>query len=222
MNCGPGSKDNKRFIINNLKVVKKKIGKNTKDIFLLHQTHSDKFIFLEKNKKIPKKSPIADAVITNQKKLPIAVLTADCVPILLCDYKLKIIAAIHSGWKGAYKGIISKVIKFMVEKGCNRKNIIAAIGPCISQKNYEVKKDFFKRFIKSNKNNKKFFKRINKLLFFNLPGFVKSQLKLNKIANIDQLNIDTFSDKNYFFSARRSLRLKHNDYGRNISIIMIN
>ena len=50
----------------------------------------------------------ADAVITNQKKLPIAVLTADCVPILLYDYKKNIIAAIHAGWKGAFKGIIKK------------------------------------------------------------------------------------------------------------------
>ena len=222
MNCGPGSNDKKKFVKKNLKIVRRKIGKNTKDIFLLHQIHSNKFIFLEKNKKIPKKSPIVDAIITNQEKLPIAVLTADCVPILLCDYKLKFIAAIHSGWKSAYKGIISKVIKFMVKKGCNKNNIIAAIGPCISQKNYEVKKDFFKRFVKKNKNNKKFFKMKKKMLFFNLSGYVKSQLKLNKITNIDLLNIDTFNNKNNFFSARRSLKLKHDDYGRNISIIMIN
>ena len=60
------------------------------------------------------------------------------------------------------------------------------------------------------------------MLFFSLSGFVKSQLKLNKITNIDLLNIDTFNNKNNFFSARRSLKLKHDDYGRNISIIMIN
>ena len=222
MNCGPGSNDRKDFVKKNLKIVKRKIGKNAKDIFLLHQVHSNKFIFLEKNKKIPKKSPIVDAIITNHEKLPIAVLTADCVPILLCDYKLKFIAAIHSGWKSAYKGIISKVVQFMLKKGCNKNNIIAAIGPSISQKNYEVKKDFFKKFVKKNKNNKKFFKKRKKLLFFNLSGFVKRQLKLNKITNIDLLNIDTFSNKNNFFSARRSLKLKHDDYGRNISIIMIN
>ena len=60
------------------------------------------------------------------------------------------------------------------------------------------------------------------MLFFSLSEFVKSQLKLNKITNIDLLNIDTFNNKNNFFSARRSLKLKHDDYGRNISIIMIN
>ena len=61
-----------------------------------------------------------------------------------------------------------------------------------------------------------------KVPYFNLPSFVKFQLKLNKITKIDTINIDTFVKKNNFFSARRSLGLKHDDYGRNISIIMIN
>jgi hypothetical protein len=154
--------------------------------------------------------------------LPIGILTADCVPILIYDNSSKIIAAVHAGWKGAYKNIINKVIKFMVKKGCQRKNIQAAIGPCISQKNYDVKDDFLKKFIKKNKNNKIFFKKRKKNIYFNLPEYVKSQLKFNKISKIDHINIDTFDKKNNFFSARRSLKLKHDDYGRNISIIMIN
>ena len=160
--------------------------------------------------------------MTDQKKLPIGILTADCVPILICDDNSKMIAAIHAGWKGAYKDIINKVIKFMVKKGCKRKNIHAAIGPCISQKNYNVKDDFFRKFVKKNKNNKIFFKKRKKNIYFNLPEYVKSQLKFNKISKIDHINIDTFDKKNNFFSARRSLQLKHDDYGRNISIIMIN
>ena len=59
------------------------------------------------------------------------------------------------------------------------------------------------------------------IVYFDLPGFVKSQLKSNQISNIDTINIDTFDKKNNFFSARRSIRLKQDDYGRNISIIMI-
>ena len=55
-------------------------------------------------------------IITNQEKLPIAVLTADCVPILLYDNKKNMIAAIHAGWKGAYKGIIQKSNKFYAAK----------------------------------------------------------------------------------------------------------
>ena len=132
------------------------------------------------------------------------------------------IAAIHAGWRGAFKGVISKVINFMLKKGCDRKDIIVAIGPSITQKNYNVKLDFKNKFIKKHKKNKIFFKNTNKLIYFDLPNYIKSQLKFNKISKIDMINIDTYDKKNNFFSARRSLKLKHDDYGRNISIIMIN
>ena len=222
LNCGPGSNDKKGLIKKNLQIVKKKIVKKSKDIVLLHQIHSNKFIFLEKNFKIKKKKVTADAIITNHRKLPIAVLTADCVPVLIYDHKKNMIAAIHAGWKGAYKGLINKVISFMIKKGCNKNHIIAAIGPCIGKNSYNIREDLRKKFIKKDKKNELFFKKKKNIIFFDLPNFVKSQLKLNKITNIDVINIDTFDKKNNFFSARRSLRLKHVDYGRNISIIMIN
>ncbi len=222
LNCGLGSKDEKKIVKKNLKAVKNRISKESKTIFLLHQIHSNKFVYLSKNFKNTKKKIKADAIITDQRRLPIAVLTADCVPILIYDNTLNIIAAIHAGWKGAYKGIIKNVINFMLKKGCKRENIHVAIGPCISQKNYNVKEDFIKKFIKKDKKNKIFFKKRKNLTYFDLSSYVKSQLKLSKITNIDHINIDTFDYKNNFFSARRSSRLKHDDYGRNISIIMIN
>ena len=222
LNCGHGSYDKKNLVKKNLKIAKDKICKQSKNIFLLHQVHSNKFIFIDKDFKFNRKKIKADAAITDQKKLPLAVLTADCVPLLLYDNKKNIIAAIHAGWKGAFKGIIKKVINYMLKKGCKRNNIIAAIGPCIGQANYNVKEDFKRKFIKKNKKNKIFFRVRKNIIYFNLPHYVKSQLKLNKITNIDMKNIDTFVKKNNFFSARQSLRLKHDDYGRNISIIMIN
>ena len=222
LNCGPGSNDKKKHIKQNLKIVKNKISKKSKKIFLLHQTHSNKFIFVNKNFKINGKRLKADAVITDQKKLPIGILTADCAPILIYDNISKIAAAIHAGWKGAYKDIISKVIKFMLKKGCKPKNMCAVIGPCITKKNYNVREDFLRKFLKKTKKNIIFFKTRKKTTYFDLPKYIKSQLKSNKISNIEHLNIDTFEAKNKFFSARRSLRLNHADYGRNISIIMIN
>ena len=132
------------------------------------------------------------------------------------------IAAIHAGWKGAFKGIIKKTINFMIKKGCAPKNITAVIGPCISIKNYEVKKDFIKKLIKKDEKNKKFFKKIQNKNFFNLKEYVHSQLKASNIKKIDIINKDTFTPKNNFFSARRSISRNENDYGRNISVIMIN
>ena len=222
LNCGLGSNDKKMNIQKNLKIAKNKISKKSKNIILVNQTHSQKYIYINDSNKIKNKRLKADAIITNQKKLPIAILTADCVPILIYDDTLKIIAAIHAGWRGAYKGIINNVIRFMIKKGSKIKNIHAAIGPSISQKNYNVKNDFLKKFLKKNKKNKVFFKKRKNLIYFNLPKYVKSQLISNKISNIDHINIDTYDYKNNFFSARRSLRLNHDDYGRNISIIMIN
>jgi len=132
------------------------------------------------------------------------------------------IAVIHAGWKGAIKGIISKVINFMINKGCTTNDITAVIGPCIAQKNYKVKDDFKKKFLKKNKKNIIFFRKRKNLIYFNLTNYVKSQLKLMKISKIETINIDTFDKKNNFFSARQSLTSNHDDYGRNISLIMIN
>jgi len=221
LNCGPGSKDLSVNVKKNLEIVKKKISNSAKNIFLLNQIHSNKLVYIDNNYKLTKK-PKADAVITNQKNLPIAVLTADCVPILIYDNKKRIVAAIHAGWKGAFKGIIDKVIKFMVKKGCSLKNITAVIGPSISVKNYEVKDDFMKKFIKKDKKSLKYFKIENNKLYFDLSQYVYSQILQNKIKNIETIKIDTFDIKNKFFSARRAFSLKQNDYGRNISIIMLN
>ncbi len=221
LNCGLGSKDNPSDVKKNLQIVKKKIKSTAKNIFLLHQIHSNKFVYINEKNKF-KSKPKADAVITNQKNIPIGVLTADCAPILICDEKKNLIAAIHVGWKGAYKDIISKVIKFMIKRGSNPRNITAAIGPAISVKNYEVKEDFKRKFIKKSKKNNKFFKIKYKKLYFDLPNYVKSCLIKNKIKKIESINIDTFDINNNFFSARRALRLSHDNYGRNISIIMLN
>ena len=221
LNCGPGSKDDPSNVKKNLNIVIKKINKTAKNIILLNQIHSNKFIYIDK-KRTFKSKPNADAIITNQKNLPIGVLTADCVPILICDKRKNFIAAIHAGWKGAYKDIIDKVINFMIKKGSEPTNITAAIGPAISVTNYEVKEDFRRKFIKKDKKNNKFFKIKYKKLYFDLPNYVKSCLLKNKIKNIETINIDTFNINNNFFSARRSLKLNHDDYGRNISIIMLN
>ena len=221
LNCGSGSKDKKSSIKKNLEIVRKNISNKAKNIFTLHQYHSNKFVYIDE-KYTNKKKPKADAIITNQRYLPIAILTADCAPILVYDHKIKMIAAIHAGWKGAFKGVINKVIQFMIKKGCEVENLTAVIGPSISLKNYEVKEDLKKRFIKKDKKNMKFFKTIKNKIYFDLNKYIYSSLKIIRIKHIDVLKIDTFNIKNKFFSARRALKLKHNDYGRNISIIMLN
>jgi len=221
LNCGLGSHDKKINVINNLKIVCKKIGVTYKKLVLLNQMHSNKFYFVKKGHNFNKKIK-ADSLITNVKNIAIGVLTADCVPILIYDKDKDIISAIHAGWKGAYKGIINNTINFFIKNGSNVKSLIAIIGPCISEKNYEVKKNFQDKFIKKNVINKKFFKTTNNKTYFSLNKYIYSQLRNLGIKNLEVINKDTFDAKNNFFSARRALKNKENDYGRNISIIMIN
>ena len=221
LNCGSGSSDNKRNILKNLKIVSNKVNSKLYKIVLLNQVHSNKFYYISKNSKLNNNKFKGDALITNKIDTVIGVLTADCAPILIYDHNHKMIAAIHAGWRGVHKGIVMNVVKFMVKKGCLPINMTAVIGPCISIKNYEVKQDFIKKFIKKNKKIKVFFKKIKNRNYFSLNKYIYSQLKISGIKNIDTINKDTFDVKNNFFSARRSISRNENDYGRNISIIML-
>ena len=220
LNCGKGSSDKKKFIKQNILIASKKISKSYKKLILLNQVHSNKYFFIN-NIKLNKKLT-GDALITNQKKIILGVLTADCAPVLIIDRKLKIISVIHAGWKGAYKGIIRNVVKELRKKGSESKNLIAAIGPCIAQKNYEVQNDFKSKFLKQSKKNEIFFNNVKNKTYFSLNKYVNYQLKSLGIKKIDIIDQDTYKQKNNFFSARRSIHKKQDDYGRNISLIMIN
>ena len=218
LNCGTGSNDNKKNIKKNIKKVCNKIKCHKSKLVLLNQIHSNKVYSL---KTISKKNLKGDSLITDKRKLALGILTADCAPIFVFDPYKNIIAAIHAGWKGAYKKIIHKTINEFKKKGSDIKNLIAVIGPCISKYRYEVKKDFLKKFLNQNQKNIRFFIFKKNKIFFSLNDYIKNQLKENGINRIEIINKDTYLKKNNFFSARRSLNKNNYDYGRNISIIMI-
>ena len=218
LNCGRGSNDNKKTIEKNLNNVSKKMRIKSDHLILMHQTHSNKV--LEINKNNFRKKVYSDSIITRMSGIALGVVTADCVPILVFDRKNKIIGCIHAGWKGAIKGIINNTISKM--KKINLDNeLYASVGPCIGKKNYEVDIDFFKKFLsKSEKNRRYFDKKNNKKKLFNLRKFVSDKL-LEMNVKIDHINRDTFKETNLFFSYRRSTFLKQKDYGRCISVIRL-
>jgi len=219
LNCGKGSKDNKKNVFRNLSLVSKKMKINQERLALMRQTHSNKVIIINKKNKDSKKFN-SDALITKMEGVALGVVTADCVPIILYDIKNKIIGCIHAGWKGASSGIIENTVKKF--KKLNSKNkIFASIGPCIGGKSYEVDIDFYKKFILKSKKNVVYFSKKNKdKKLFNLRKYVNDKLiKLN--VKVDHVNHDTFKEKNRFFSYRRSQKLNEKDYGRCISVISL-
>ena len=219
LNCGLGSSDQKMLVKNNIKIVAKKTGCKLNNLVLLRQYHSNKVIDFDNL--LIKKRYKADGIITTVSKFAFGILTADCVPILVADKKNKTIAAIHSGWKGANTGIIDNLIKAFKKKGSKLSDLIVAVGPCISQKSYEVKKDFVNEIKNKNFDYKKYFKILNNKIYFNLRMFVNNKfLKLGVLnRNIEHINKDTYSNYKNFFSYRRSVHNNEVDYGRCISVI---
>ena len=131
LNCGFGSNDKIKNIKKNIEKVCKKIGCNKNNLILLNQIHSN---IVHKVNKIPKKKLKGDSLITNKKGIALGILTADCAPVFIYDPINNLISALHAGWKGAYKKIISTTLKKFKSSGSNFNDLIAVIGPCISKK----------------------------------------------------------------------------------------
>ena len=158
LNCGLGSNDKKENVLKNLEFVAKKITCNKESLITLNQQHTNQVIHFGSNKYVKNKLT-GDAMVSEVKNIGIGILTADCAPIFFYDHKKRIVGCAHAGWKGALNGVIRNTVKKFNELNSNNNDLIVAVGPCISKKNYEVKIDFFEKFILQDKNNKNFFNR---------------------------------------------------------------
>jgi len=221
LNCSLGSNDVKKNVLKNLEIVCDKIGCEKEKLITLNQKHTNHVIHF-KNEQSVKNKLSGDAIISEVKNIAISILSADCAPILFYDPIKKIIACAHSGWKGALNGIIKNTINKFVELGSNNTDLIAVVGPCIKKENYEVKIDFFEKFVKYNKKNEIFFSKNNHhKYFFDLRGFVNKEIYESNVKNIENIKMDTFNEHQNFYSYRRSLLNKEKDYGRCISVILM-
>jgi len=221
LNCGLGSDDKKENVSKNLELVAKKITCNKESLITLNQQHTNQVIHFDSNKSVKNKLT-GDAIVSEVKNIGIGILTADCAPIFFYDRKKKIIGCAHAGWKGVLNGVIKNTVKKFNELNSNNNDLIAAVGPCINKKNYEVKADFFEKFISQDKNNENFFNKISsEKYFFDLRGFINKELSNLNIKNIDNIEMDTFSEKEFFYSYRRSRLYEEQDYGRCISVILM-
>lgn len=160
----------------------------------------------------------ADALLTCHRGILLGMSTADCVPILMADPMTSVIAAIHAGWEGALKGVIQNTVHEMINLGANPTQIVAVIGPCIHQKNYEVGDDFRRRFLEMDPESQAFFKVIQEKLCFDLPGYVQKIIASQMIVHIHPSTHNTYTEKEAFFSHRRATHEK-TATGRQLSVI---
>ena len=218
LNCGLGSNDSKKNVLDNLSIIAQKIGVNKDNLFTMNQTHSNRVVKIDKKNQDIKRVN-ADALITKIKNIAISVLTADCVPILIYEKKNQVVACVHAGWKGAINGILENTFNQIINMNKDN-NFYVSVGPCIGLKNYEVGKEFYDEFLRENKINKKFFfQNRNNKIFFDLRKYINFKITKFDVKYVENIDHDTYAEKESFFSFRRSVKLKEKDYGRCISTI---
>jgi len=220
LNCSSSNDDDKKNVKENRLIAIKNLNLNKKKLILITQTHSSKVIRITKNNL--DKNITADGVITSLNNVILGILTADCAPVIIYDDKNKFVCNLHSGWKGSLNNISQTAIKLFDKYQIKRKNLTAIVGPCLGAKNYEVDKNFQRMFIEKNIKYSKFFRYKNKKKsYFNLRALINYQLSELGLKKIYNINRDTYSSENLFFSYRRSTHKGEKTTGRLINLISL-
>ncbi len=220
LNCGPGSRDAPDAVAENRRRIAAALAPGA-ELVSLSQIHSPiVHVFAD----APAQRLEGDAMVTAKPGLALGILTADCAPVLLADPQAGVIGAAHAGWKGALGGVLEATLDAMEKLGAQRSRIGAAIGPSISQDNYEVGWDFRDRFLEQGLRHRRFFIPSGKEghYRFDLPGYAAHRLTAAGVGSVASLGICTYPPENGFFSFRRTTHAGEPDYGRQISAIVLN
>jgi len=222
LNCGPGSRDAAANVTENRGRIATLLGVEPGQLVTVFQKHSNTAAVAKKPWNADK-APEADAVVTAIPGLAVGILTADCAPVLLCDPQARVIGAAHAGWRGALSGIVEATVEAMTGLGAEPRRIRAAIGPAISQGAYEVGEDYKAQFLAQEPESEAFFvtDEGSGEPHFDLPGYVAERLARTGVGETLDLGLCTYYDETRLFSYRRSQHHGEDDYGRQISAIVL-
>jgi len=221
LNCGLGSRDDAENVRQNRALVAETLDVPPERLLTLYQIHSATAVIVDK----PWNGTVseADALVTRTPGLAIGALTADCAPVLFCDSEARVIAAAHAGWRGALLGIVEATVASMERLGAKPERMVAVIGPTISQRAYEVGSDYVERFLAEEPASSPFFMTDDSCgePHFDLAGYVAERLTRAGVGTVSDLGLCTYCDETRLFSYRRSQHHGEDDYGRQISAIVL-
>jgi YfiH family protein len=222
LNCGLGSGDDRETVHRNRALVADALGVEEDRLLTAYQAHSPTAIEVAAPWNTEGR-PKADGLVTAVPGIAIGVLTADCAPILFADAEARVVGAAHAGWKGALSGIGETTVAAMERLGAQRRRIVAAIGPTISQQAYEVGPEFVARFLDADPGYAHYFSASHRKGhgYFDLAAYLGDRLRGQGLASVVDLRLCTFSDEQRFFSYRRTSHRAEGDYGRQISAIAL-
>jgi YfiH family protein len=216
LNCGPGSRDTPQAVAENRARAAAALAPHS-SLVTLSQIHSP-FAHIVGPDWDFQRQLQGDGLATDRPGIMLGILTADCAPVLFADAGARVIGAAHAGWKGALGGVLEATLAAMEALGAHREDIAAAIGPCISQANYEVGPEFRAHFAQGH-----FFtaSQTQGHFRFDLEGYVAHRLALAGVTDVARLRLCTYPPENGFFSFRRTTHRGEADYGREISAIVL-
>ncbi|MGR3342664.1 MAG: peptidoglycan editing factor PgeF [Paracoccaceae bacterium] len=220
LNCGLGSTDQAQAVAINRRRVSDAMRVPSTSLATVFQSHSTRVHVVDEPP--GDNPPPADAMVTATPGIALAVLTADCQPVLFADHGARVIGAAHAGWRGALHGVLEETLQSMEQLGAARRDICAVIGPSISQRTYEVGPEFLREFLADDPDNARFFANgEGDRQLFDLPEYSLHRLHAAGIGHASWTRHCTYSDTDRFFSYRRSLHQKEADYGRLMSAICL-
>ena len=222
LNCGLGSQDAPDKIAENRHRVGASLGLPSHRLYGLRQFHSADAVLVKSGQDAALR-PDADAHVTSIAEHGLAILVADCTPVLFADRVAGVIGAAHAGWRGACGGVVEATIRLMCESGANTENITAVIGPCIRQDSYQVGNDLRDAVLNSNSEAEAYFVAENTTgkYRFDLAGYVTMRLAKAGIGAIEDCQRDTYGESDQFFSHRFATHTGDSDSGRLISVIAL-
>ncbi|WP_367605660.1 peptidoglycan editing factor PgeF [Legionella sp. W05-934-2] len=192
-NLGLRTGDTMQHVLQNRQLLMHEQSMPTSPVWL-HQTHSTHVVDATHNQ-----DNQADASITRQPNQILAILTADCLPIILTNKTGTEIAAIHAGWRGLCDGIIENTLKKMHS---NANDCIAWVGPAICGHCFEVGDEVCDQFKLNYPFSPRYFFKQQKW-HIHLDELAAHILRLNGVMSIQKSKLCTFEQKNLFYSYRR-------------------
>jgi hypothetical protein len=220
LNCGTGSSDQAEAVSINRARVAQAMEVAPEALVGVRQVHSATAVHADGI--APGKAPQADALVTATPGLALAILTADCQPVLFADTRAGVVGAAHAGWRGALDGVLEATLAAMEDLGATRGDITAVIGPSISQAAYEVGPEMRDSFVAQDPANARFFADgKGDRLHFDLPGYGLHRLRAAGVGQAEWTRHCTYSDPRRFYSYRRSQHRREADYGRLVSVIRL-
>ena len=222
LNSGIGSDDAPENVVENRARMAAALRVAPTHLLTAYQVHSPTVVEAERPWSHAER-PRADAIVTKVPALAIGVSTADCGPVLLADARAQVIGAAHAGWRGAVSGVLEATIAAMERLGADRGRIVAALGPTISQANYEVGPELLSQFITADPANIRFFRPAERAghVYFDLPGYITARLQAAAVGTVENLGRCTYAEPEQFYSYRRATHRREPDYGRHVNAIVL-